>query len=308
MFYAASMVVQKKLDLKDSNKQQLVEVASQDGEVIRTFSGSTFKPDTAINGIKHTDLIIIPGIWGDIDAFLAKHQHLIEWLKQQYQQGALIACMSSGTFLLAETGLLDAKSATTYWRMVDQFRARFPKVILQPERKITSADNLFCSGGIGSGIELAIYLIERIWGIDVAQKVAQNFLMDMHREAPAFQLVFDQQKRHEDKLILQAQQWLEANFSADFLLEEVADKIGLGLRSFMRRFKKATGDTPLNYLQRIRVETAKELLEHSAMSVDEISYRVGYEDTSFFCRLFKRNTNSTPSEFRSNRKKPSLPN
>ncbi|MDP6346464.1 MAG: helix-turn-helix domain-containing protein, partial [Alphaproteobacteria bacterium] len=278
--------------------QTLVEVATLDGAPVRSFSGAMLQADRAIAEIADTDLIIVSGIWGEVEPFLERHRDVVGWLERQYGRGALIGCLSTGTFLLAETGLLEGRPATIYWRMVEPFRTRYPGVILQPERPITAADNLYCSAGVSSGIELTIYLIERIWGIAAAQKVSRNFLMDLHRRQPDFQLAFDDRKRHGDGQILAAQQWLEMNFSADFLLEEVADRVGLGLRSFMRRFKSATGDTPIGYLQRVRLEVAKEMLRDSSFSIDEISHRIGYQDVSFFSRLFKRATGQAPGEYR----------
>jgi transcriptional regulator GlxA family with amidase domain len=171
MFCAANKAQRKIDSRKGSPAENLIVVATQDGKEIRTFSGSVFKPDAAIADIEHTDLIIISGMWSNVDMFLANHQRVVEWLKRHYERGTLIACMHTGAFLLAEAGLLDGKVATIYWQMVDDFRARYPEVILQPERNITSADNLFCSAGIGSGLEMAIYLVERIFGVGVAQKV-----------------------------------------------------------------------------------------------------------------------------------------
>ncbi|WP_339806678.1 helix-turn-helix domain-containing protein [uncultured Marinobacter sp.] len=298
MFCAAGMVVSKQNLEQESFDGIDVKVASQDGGEVRTFSGAVLSPDASIEDIDHSGLVIVSGIWADMAPFLAKYESTVAWLRRQYQQGATIACMHSGAFLLAEAGLLNEKAATVYWRMVDQFKSRYPQVVLQPEKKITATGRLYCSAGVASGVELATYLMEKIWGVAIAQKISQSFLMDIPRENPFFKLAFDDQKRHADKQVLAAQQWLESNFSSDFLLEEVADKVGLSLRSFMRRFKRETGDTPVHYLQRIRIETAKELLRSSSLSIDEISFRVGYEDVSFFCRIFKRNTKMTTSEFR----------
>jgi len=276
----------------------LVQLATQDGQAVRSFNGSVLQADLAIDDIDHTDLILVSSVWGDIQPFLDRHQKSIEWLKKQQQQGALIACLGTSSFLLAETGLLDGKSATIYWRMVDEFKQRYPQVLLQAESTITSADGLFCAAGINAGLELGVYLMERIWGGGVARKVVQNYLMDVGREASEFLLELDQQKRHDDAEILTAQQWLEDNYAANFLLEDVAANVGLSLRSFMRRFKNSTGETPINYLQRVRVQVAMQLLGKGSLSIDEISYRVGYEDVSFFCRLFKRQTQLTPGEFK----------
>jgi transcriptional regulator GlxA family with amidase domain len=273
-------------------------VATQDGNAVTTFSGSRFEPDVSVSAVRDPDLVVISGVWNKFDKFLPGQDRVIEWLQGLHARDIPIASLHSGAFLLAEAGLLEGKPATVYWQMEDEFRGRYPGVILQAERKITEAGNLYCSAGIGSGLEMSVYLIERIYGVSTAQRVSQSFLMDMPRESPEFRLAFDVQKGHKDRQILAAQQWLESNFSSDFLMDEVADKVGLSHRSFMRRFKKATGDTPLNYLQRVRIETARELLRDSSLSIDQISYRVGYEDASFFNRLFKKAVNETPGAYR----------
>lgn len=298
MFCAANRTWQKRQDPGVVLDSKLVHVVTQDGHPVETFSGATLVPDMSIEEYPDPDLVFVSGIWSKFPAFLNDHQPVVEWLRTQFDRGITIAAMHSGTFLLAEAGLLENKVATVYWQMEEAFRARYPNVILQPERKITSAGSLYCSAGIGSGLEMAVHLIERIFGISCAQRVSQSFLMDIPRQTADFQLVFDARKKHSDRQVLAAQQWLESNFSIDFLMDEVADKVGLSHRSFMRRFKKATGDTPLAYLQQVRIETAKELLRNSTSSVEEIGYRVGYEDASYFSRLFKQRVKLTPGEFR----------
>lgn len=281
-----------------------IAVASQDGKPVRTFSGTTYRPDCSMMEIEHTDVIVVSGIWGKVDQLIANNRAAADWLARQHQAGAIISCLHTGTFILAETGLLDNKVATVYWRMIDEFKSRYPSVILQPEKNITSADNLYCAAGIASGLELGNYLMEKTWGVEVAAKVSRHFLMDMPESPVEFQLALDQQKRHNDSRIQSAQQWMESHFSSDFLLDEVADKVGLSLRSFRRRFKDATGEPPMQYLQRIRLETAKQLLATSILGVDQIAYRVGFDDASYFSRLFKRKAGVTPSEYRAQRSSP----
>ncbi len=298
ILFAACAALEKKLECNNFNPKKMIEVATQNGKEVHTFNGSVIVPDCSMEAIGKTDLIIVSGIWGEIVPFLNRHRQTVSWLRHHADQGALIGCLSTGTFLLAETGLLDGKVGTVYWRMVDEFRKRYPRIILQPERLITAAENLFCSAGVASGCSLSIYLIELIWGMDIAQKVSRHFLMDIHPVQSISHFAFDGQKYHGDQQVLEAQRWMELNFSSDFLIEEVANKFGMSLRNFGRRFKDATGDTPIYYLQRIRTETAKELLKNDPLSVEEIGYRVGYEDVSFFCRLFKRLTSLTPSAYR----------
>jgi transcriptional regulator GlxA family with amidase domain len=142
------------------------------------------------------------------------------------------------------------------------------------------------------------YLVEKLWGFDIAQKVSRNFLMDFPRQNTQFNLALNDQKQHKDERILAAQSWIESHFSSEFLMEELADKVGLSLRNLSRRFKNSTGNTPNQYLQKVRIEIAKDLLKTTEMSVDQITYRVGYVDVSSFCKLFKKVTQQTPSEYR----------
>jgi len=255
-----------------------VAVATHDGSPVTTFSGTLYQPDCAMSEIERTELVVVSGIWGKVEELTSNNRPAAEWLAGQHQQGAIISGLHTGAFILAEAGLLDYKVATVYWRMIDDFKARYPKVILQPEKSITSADNIYCAAGITSSLELAGYLMEKVWGVEVAARVSRHFLMDIPESPVEFQLALDQQKRHKDSRIQAAQQWMEANFSSEFLLEEVADRVGLSLRSFRRRFQTATGDPPMQYLQRIRLETAKQLLATSILGVDQIAYRVGVDD------------------------------
>lgn len=275
-------------------------VATEDGESVCTFSGATLSPQCAISEIEYSDLIIISGVWSNEEPFVAGNEKVGAWLLTQYDAGSIIACMHTGAFLLAETGLLDDKHAAVYWKLEEKFRRRFPKVILRTDRKTTSADRLFCSSGIGSGLEMGIYLIEQLYGAVIAEKVAQNFLMDLAPNTQGLRTTFAQFKQHGDEKILAAQQWMEWHYASEFLLEEVADRTGLGVRTFTRRFHKATGESALHYLQRLRIEHAKALLKKDALPIDQVAFRVGYKDPTHFGRIFRRLVESTPSEFRRN--------
>lgn len=273
-------------------------IATQDGQAVSTFSGAALNPDLAIHEISESELIIISGVWANVARFLADHRAVMRWLVDQYASGATIACMNSGAFLAAEAGLLKDRPATVFWRYEDEFRRRYPDVNLRPERSMTSADRLHCSSGIGSGLELGVFLVEKLYGTGVAEKVARNFLMGIHRESRELQTVLAPYRSHHDEKILAAQHWLEWNFSFVFALEELADRIGLGLRTFTRRFHKATGETALSYLHRIRIESAKAMLRNDSLTIEDIALRVGYQDTTHFGRLFRRYTGQTPGQYR----------
>lgn len=294
LFFAASEAAHKRLAVAKSN----IVTVSQSGQEVTVFNGSRYAVDQAIKDVQHCDLVIVSGVWGDIEPMLAQNQETLQWLKQQHKQGATIAAMSSGAFLLAEAGLLDGKTATIYWRMEDSFQQRYPKVVLQNEKAITGSDRLYCSSGIGSGTELAVFLIEKLWGLAIAETVSRNFLMDIPAVSRDYMLSLSSYQQHNDDAIHQAQRWLESNFSTEFLMCELAEKYNMSLRSFMRRFKLASGITGLAYVQKVRMENAKHLLTAAKLSVDEIAYRVGYQDAGFFNRVFKREVGQTPGDFK----------
>lgn len=199
---------------------------------------------------------------------------------------------------MAEAGLLDGKEATTYWRFFQAFAERFPKVNLRQDKHLTDADNLYCASGVTSACDLYIYLIERFCGSQLAQGVARDILYEVQRSYTPGRMGFGGQKLHQDLSILHIQQWLEEHYAERFRFEDVAREHGMSIRNFMRRFQAATGDKPLHYLQRLRIETAKGLLSATRKSIKTISYDVGYDDASFFARLFRQHTGLSPNLYR----------
>lgn len=270
-------------------------LVSPGGDPVETFNGTHMAVDGALGD---ADLIILPASWDNFDLALTLAPEVIPWLRQQHLRGAALCGEASGAFWLAEAGLLDGKEATTHWRFFDYFRARFPKVRLNPDKHLTDADNLYCAAGLTSASDLYVYLIERFCGLKVAQGVARDILYEIRRSYAPGRLGFGGQKLHHDPLILQVQHWLEAHFSEKFRLEYLARDHGMSIRNFMRRFQAATGDKPLHYLQRLRIETAKGLLSATRKSVKAISYEVGYDDASFFARLFRQHTGASPNQYR----------
>jgi transcriptional regulator GlxA family with amidase domain len=176
LFYAGAVAQQGELSEKTSTPGDLVKVVSQNGKPVKTFSGAISEVDCSIADIEYADLIIVSGIWRQMDTFLEEHQPCVAWLRQQYDKGAIIACMHTGAFILAETGLLDDRTATIYWRLESKFKQRYPKVILQPEKGITSSGNLYCSSGVTSGQEMGIYLLEKLWGGKCCRKSVPTLL------------------------------------------------------------------------------------------------------------------------------------
>ncbi len=270
-------------------------IVSPDGRPIRSFSGVMLPVD---GPLEDADIIVLPAFWDDFDTLCIRYPQVLPWLRAQHARGAVLCAEASGVFWLAEAGLLNGKEATTYWRFFDQFAARFPSVILNQDKHLTDADNLYCAAGTTSACDLYIYLIERFCGASVAQAVSRDILYEVQRNYTPGRMGFGGQKLHQDLIILQIQQWLEEHFADKFRFEDVAREHGMSIRNFMRRFQAATGDKPLHYLQRLRIETAKGLLSGSRKSIKTISYEVGYDDASFFARLFRQHTELSPNQYR----------
>jgi transcriptional regulator GlxA family with amidase domain len=247
--------------------------------------------------VRDTDLIVVSSIL-DIEKTLAVQGEAIDWLKDHYRRGSHVATICTGAFVLAETGLLDGKTATTHWGFADQFQKRYPTIELKPERLITDEGDLFCSGGYNAGIDLSLYLVEKYYGHEVALQSSKSVISDIGRTSQAPYAIFRLQKKHHDDQVLGVQEWIEKNFDRNFNYDTLARKNGMSRRTLERRFKAATGETPLTYQQNIRVEAAKRLLENSKRAFDEITYRVGYEDSSTFRKVFLKQTRLRPSEYR----------
>lgn len=283
-----------------------VQIATRDGRPVRCFNNAEIHPHCGIGDVRHTDLLIISS-FTDF-AILTWSGDLGAWVKEQYHKGATIGSICVGSFLLAQTGLLDGKTATTHWGFVQEFRKRYPQIILRPEKLITDEGHLLCSGACNSYIDLSVYLIERFCGRNVALQCSKTMVHDFARTSQAPYIVFQRNRDHNDELILAIQDNIEEQYDLRLNPEQLAREYGMSRRTFERRFKKATGHTPVFYLQHTRVEAAKQMLESGLQSFDEIAYKVGYEDSSFFRKVFVKHTGLRPSEYKAkfNRGYPSV--
>ncbi len=274
-----------------------VKLVTTIGEPFKCLSGVRIVPDGSIHDVRDTDLIVVSSIL-DIDRILRFQGEAIEWLHDHYSRGTHIATICSGAFVLAETGLLDGKTATTHWAFADQFRKRYPRIELKPDRLITDEGDLFCSGGYNAGIDLSLYLVEKYCGHEVALQSSKSVISDIGRTSQAPYAIFRHSREHRDDQILAVQEWIEDNFDKNFNYDNLARNNGMSRRTLERRFKTATGETPLTYQQCIRVEAAKHLLEDGNRSFDEITFQVGYEDSSSFRKVFIKQTGLRPTEYR----------
>jgi transcriptional regulator GlxA family with amidase domain len=245
------------------------------------------------------DLVIIPAMLSNqIEAVVRKQKVLVDWLKRQYDKNTELASICVGSFLLAETGLLNGRRATTNWMFVDLFRKLYPKVLLEDDKIIVDNGNIYCCGGAFSFTTFMIYLIEKFCGLEVAVTASKILMINMHQQPQTSFSIFQLQKTHTDEAVAKAQEYLEKNYSRPITMEEMAGLCHMSPRNFSRRFEQATSNTPLEYLQRFRIENAKKMLESKNDSIDRIAMKCGYEDMSFFRKIFKRHVGMTPKEYK----------
>ena len=274
-----------------------VKVVTTAGEPFTCRNGVRMIPDGSIYDVQDSDLIVVTSI-SDIDQTLQIEGEVIDWLKDRYDRGSHIATICTGAFVLAETGLIDGKTATTHWCHANKFATRYPQIKLKPERLITDEGDLFCSGGFNSGIDLTLYLVEKYCGHQVALESSKFAVSDIGRTSQMPYTIFQYQKDHRDSQILAVQDWIEDKYDQNFSYAELARHHGMSRRTLERRFKALTGDTPLTYQQRVRVEKAKRMLEDGQRSFEEITYQVGYEDSGSFRKVFIRKAGLRPTEYR----------
>lgn len=246
--------------------------------------------------------MIVPSILLPPEGWRAgRYRRLVDWLRAMHGRSAVLCSACSGIFLLAETGLFDGKDVTVHFGYARAFAATYPAVPIHPERALVVSgrrEELVSSGASTTWHDLVLYLIARYAGATVAQDVARMFALQWHQDGFAPFIVFEGRTDHGDGEILSAQQWLRSHFSVASPVEEMIKRSKLAERTFKRRFAAATGLAPIAYVQRLRVEEAKRRLERTEAPVDEIAWRVGYEDPAFFRRLFKRTTGLSPGAYR----------
>ena len=254
--------------------------------------------DRQLKDAKKTDLIFIPALFGDMSAAIAKNKNLIPWIQQQYTKGAEVASLCVGAFLLASTGLLNGKKCSTHWGFQNEFSEMFPEVEVVEGSIVTEEKRIYSSGGANSYWNLLLYLVEKYTNRETAILASKYFAIDIDRDSQAAFAMFKGQKDHKDAAILKAQQFIEKNIHERITIDELADMTAMGRRSFERRFKKATNNSVLEYIQRIKIEAAKRQFESSRKNINEVMYDVGYTDTKAFRDLFKKLTGLTPIEYR----------
>jgi len=296
--FAFAGISWQRIHQQPTHPQFKVQLASAHGRPFTCSNQLSLTPHIAIEDVSHTHILLIPTIGGDIDSVLRDNQGLHVHIRRLQKNGADIAANCTGNFLLAETGLLDGKVATTHWGYADKFRQHYPSVDLQSDKMVTEQDAIFCAGGGMAWIDLAILLIERYCGYQVASDIAKSHVLDFSRPNQTVYASSRQHKFHQDKDILAIQEHLETHFHERLTNKAVAERFNMTERTLIRRFKQACAITPLHYLQSIRLEQARKVLETTRVPLEQIINGVGYEDLSSFTRLFKKNTGLSPSQYR----------
>lgn len=278
-----------------------VEIVGAAAGALVIGSGLPVTVQRPVSALPRSDIVIVPSLLVSGDWTPGRYPELVNWLAHQHRGGALLCSACSGVFLLAETGLFDGRDCTIHWGYAGKFARSFPKVRLHPEEVLVvsgSRDELISSGASTSWHDLALYLIAQHAGVPAAQAVTKFFAIQWHQEGLAPYVVFEPPRHHGDAAVTRAQAWLAENYPQPNPVEELVRRSGLSERSFKRRFRAATGLSPIAYVQRLRIEEAKRRLERTRVPVEEISWQVGYEDAAFFRRLFKRLTSLSPGAYR----------
>jgi transcriptional regulator GlxA family with amidase domain len=263
-------------------------------------NGGLFSVNTShlLKDIKNTDLVIIPALFGDMKVAIAANEKALPWINEQYKNGAEVASLCVGAFLLASTGLLNGKKCSTHWGFQNEFREMFPNVEVMEGIIITEESRIYSSGGANSYWNMLLHLVEKYTDRQTAILASKYFAIDIDRGSQSAFAMFQGQKKHNDETIKKAQEFIENNIQEKFTIEELSALYSVGRRSFERRFKIATNNSVLEYINRVKIELAKRNFETNRKNINEVMYVVGYTDTKAFRTMFKKITGLTPVEYR----------
>jgi len=264
------------------------------------FHGGLFtaRPHKQISEIKRTDLVIIPSLNHNYHQSTAVNGELIDWIGKQYREGSAVASICTGAFLLAAAGLLEGRSCSTHWSAADDLKKLHPKVNLQTDQLITDEHGIYTNGGAYSFLNLILYLVEKYYDRETAIYCAKVFQIELDRHSQSDFMIFHGQKTHGDEMVKKAQNYIEHRLDEKLVTEDLAASFAIGRRNFDRRFIKATGNTPTEYAQRVKIEAAKKAFETSRKSINEVMYEVGYADQKAFREVFRKITGLSPLEYR----------
>jgi transcriptional regulator GlxA family with amidase domain len=273
-------------------------VASLDGQAVNAWGGQRLQVDCSTAQIAQTDLVLIPGFLFTLKEALPTFAAFGPWLREQHGRGAVLASMCTAAFLLAETGVLQGLHATTHWAFAELFRRRYADVILDDAQMLCEENRVITCGGASAAMDLMLHLIRRFGSPELAHTCGKYLLVDTVRTVQSVYAMWSLPKSHGDAEILRVQHWLEQHCAQALVIDDVARRFGFGVRNFKRRFKDATGYTPIAYVQTLRLERAKQMLESTRMTLESITYAVGYEDSNSFRRLFQQRVGMLPAAYR----------
>jgi len=271
--------------------------ATQSGPV-RLASGITIEPDLTLADLPALDLLLLPAIWRNPLPTVQAAAPWRDWLRELAASGTRICSVGTGSYLLAEAGLLAGRPATTHWNHLEGFARRYPDVALKSRHLITQSDNIYCVGSVNSIADLMVHVVQEWFGSRVARAVENQFSPEIRQPFRAAAYQNAPTAAHHDETVVEAQQWLQENLARPVSLGALARDLGLSSRSLSRRFRQATGMTPQAYLQGLRIGTARELLRRSNLGVGEIAWQVGLQDVSYFSQLFRRHCGVSPLRYR----------
>jgi transcriptional regulator GlxA family with amidase domain len=275
-----------------------IQVAGISKKVLYFDGLFSVKPHLRLDAVRSPQLIIIPSLNHDYVNAVKKNKTLIDWIREQYKAGSAVAAICTGAFLLASSGLLDGRTCSTHWAAADTFRKMFPNVDLQPDKLITDEKGIYTNGGAYSFLNLVLYLIEKYYDRTTAIYCAKVFQIEPDRNSQSPFIIFSGQKMHGDEVVKKAQVYLESKPHEKISIEHLSSRFAVGRRNFDRRFIKATGSTPLEYSQRVKIESAKQAFERSRKTISEVMYDVGYSDMKAFREVFRKFTGMSPLEYR----------
>jgi transcriptional regulator GlxA family with amidase domain len=275
-----------------------MQLVSPDGGNIELNAGLELVCRDRLDTVQQTDLIIVPALWGNPLGVCRHSPQLLDWLRHHAAHDTRICAVGTGSFFLAEAGLLRSRVATTHWYYFDHFAQAYPDVLLQRDRFITRAGHLYCAGSVNSVRDVMLHFIEEHWNEEVAGQVSRHFTHEVKRSYTSTFLKNAPHHYHDDEAIIEVQDWLHSQYQQPLTLADIAARFDLSVRTLTRRFRQATGGTPMQYLQQVRLDNARELLRSSNLSVAEIAFSTGYPDTSYFSALFRKAMKMTPKDYR----------
>ena len=274
-----------------------VSLLSPEGGKITTSGGLTVETK-AIDSVGTLDLLVISAIWRDPRRVLTKHPSLVPFIRRIAESGAAIAAVGTGSFLLAETGLLRRKAATTHWFWFDEFAKRYPEVDLRRDQLIVQSNNLYCAGSVNSISDLLVYLMGGFYNPEVARRIENQFSPEIRQRFRTTQLGSHMLQEHYDEIVMDLQLYMREKLRAPVSTIDFAGRYGLSERTLSRRFQRATGTTPWQFLLTLRMSEAATLLRTTNLSVTQVAAEVGITDSAHFARQFKKTNQLTPTQYR----------